>query len=283
MKASGANRQPQSVADITVADITVADITVADSGDGNGNGGGDRNRDTAGPLSAARLEQALGLVFRDRGLLLQALTHRSWVNDRGGDYLESYQRLEFLGDAVGRLIICDVLYRRLPAQDEGELSARLRALTSQEGQAAVAQRLGLADYIRLGTGFDAAGGRHSAAALGDVMEAVIAAVYLDGGYDAARRFVLSAMSAEIEAVCRPGWRADNPKGDLQELLQAQGKPTPAYCVVEQAGPAHQPRFVVAATTPDGVLGKGEGASKNAAETAAARNALAALGGDGPVR
>ena len=80
-----------------------------------------------------------------------------------------------------------------------------------------------------------------------------------------------------------GWRADNPKGDLQELLQAGGKPTPTYCVVEQAGPAHRPRFVVAVTTPDGVLGKGEGASKNAAETAAARNALAALGGHGPVR
>ena len=222
------------------------------------------------------LEQALGLAFRDRGLLRQALTHRSWVNDRGGSDLESYQRLEFLGDAVGRLVICDELYRRLPQCDEGALTARWRTLMSQQGQAAVAERLGLAEHIRVGAGFDAAGGRHSAAALGDVMESVVAAVYLDAGYAAARDFLLSAMAAELDGVCRPGWRADNPKGDLQELLQSRGQATPTYRVVSSCGPAHRPRFVVAVLVDGVAQATGAGPSKSAAETAAARAALASI-------
>ena len=226
--------------------------------------------------SLAGLERALGLAFRDRGLLRQALTHRSWVNDRGGSDLESYQRLEFLGDAVGRLVICDELYRRLPECDEGALTARWRALMSQPGQASVAARLGLADHIRVGLGFDAAGGRHSEAALGDVMESLVAAVYLDAGYGAARDFLLTAMAAELDAVCHPGWRADNPKGDLQELLQSRGEATPVYRVVSSCGPAHRPRFVVSVSAAGIGPVTGAGPSKSAAETDAARAALAAL-------
>lgn len=229
---------------------------------------------------AAELEQALGLEFRDRGLLELALTHRSYVNDRGGAAVDSYERLEFLGDVVVRLIVSEELYHRLPECDEGGLTHRWTTLLSQRALAAVARRLGLAEYIRLGRGFAAAGGRYSDAVLGDVMEAMIAAVYLDGGYAAGRRFVLATLSDAIEAVCEPGWRPDNPKAELQELLQSKGKAVPAYRIVSRSGPTHRPEFTVEALVDDVVRGVGVGQNKGAAEAAAARAVLAAWS-DGP--
>ena len=182
---------------------------------------------------------------------------------------------------VVRLIVSEELYHRLPDCDEGGLTRRWTALLSQRSLAAVAERLGVAPYLLLGRGFEATGGRHSEAVLGDVMESLIAAVYLDAGYDATRRFVLSAMSAEIEAACRPDWRPDNPKADLQELLQGQGRPTPVYYVVDSSGPAHQPQFTVEVAVGEQTLGSGSGGSKGAAETEAARAALAGLNEPGP--
>ena len=232
-----------------------------------------------GGRPAAELEQALGLDFRDRGLLRQALTHRSYVNENSGNDADSYERLEFLGDVVVRLIVSEELYHRLPDCDEGGLTRRWTALLSQRALATVAERLGVGKYLLLGRGFESTGGRHSEAVLGDVMESLIAAVYLDAGYAAARRFVLSAMSIEIEAACRPDWRPDNPKAELQELLQGQGRPTPVYHVVDASGPAHQPQFTVEVTVDEQRLGSGTGHSKNAAETEAARAALETIRGN----
>ncbi len=229
-----------------------------------------------GSRPAAELERALGLKFRDRGLLRQALTHRSYVNETSGNDADSYERLEFLGDVVVRLIVSEELYHQLPDCDEGGLTRRWTTLLSQRGLATVAERLGVAPYLLLGRGFESTGGRQSEAVLGDVMESLIAAVYLDAGYDATRRFVLSAMSAEVEAACRDNWRPDNPKAELQELLQGQGRPTPVYTVVASSGPAHQPRFTVEAMVENEVLGTGSGGSKSAAETEAARAALSML-------
>ena len=229
-----------------------------------------------GARPAAELEQALGLKFRDRGLLRQALTHRSYVNETSGNDADSYERLEFLGDVVVRLIVSEELYHRLPDCDEGGLTRRWTALLSQRALASVAERLGVAPYLLLGRGFESTGGRNSATVLGDVMESLIAAVYLDAGYDASKRFVLSAMSPEIEAACRYDWRPDNPKADLQELLQGEGKPTPVYRVVETTGPAHRPQFTVEVMVDEQILGSGSGGSKSAAETEAARVALAGL-------
>ena len=232
-----------------------------------------------GSRPAAELARALGLDFRDRGLLRQALTHRSYVNETSGNDADSYERLEFLGDVVVRLIVSEELYHRLPDCDEGGLTRRWTALLSQRGLANVAERLDVAPYLLLGRGFEATGGRHNEAVLGDVMESLIAAVYLDAGYVASRRFVLSAMSAEIDAACRPDWRPDNPKAELQELLQGQGRPTPAYRVVNSSGPAHQPQFTVAVMAGGQRLGAGTGRSKSAAETAAARAALETMRGN----
>lgn len=224
----------------------------------------------------AELEKALGLSFRDRGLLIQALTHRSYVNETGGSDTDSYERLEFLGDVVVRLIVSEQLYRRLPECDEGGLTRRWTSLLSQRALADAARDLGLSEYVLLGRGFEASGGRAGDAVLGDVMESVIAAVYLDRGNAAARDFVLRALSAPLDAACRPGWRPDNPKAELQELLQGQGKPTPVYHVVASSGPSHQPTFDVEVIAGEQVLGSGGGSSKNGAEVAAARAALAAL-------
>ena len=177
---------------------------------------------------------------------------------------------------VARLIVSEELYRRLPECDEGGLTRRWTALLSQRALAAAARDLGLAGYVLLGRGFEESGGRYGDAVLGDVMESVIAAVYLDQGNDSAREFVLRALAGPVEAACQPGWRPDNPKADLQELLQGQGKPTPVYRVVASSGPAHQPNFDVEVATGEQVLGSGAGSSKGAAEVAAARAALAAL-------
>ena len=225
------------------------------------------------------LEQALGLSFRDRGLLIQALTHRSYVNETGGSDTDSYERLEFLGDVVVRLIVSEELYRRLPECDEGGLTRRWTALLSQRALAAAARDLGLAAYVLLGRGSEDSGGRYGNAILGDVMESVIAAIYLDRGYGDTRDFVLGALADPINAASQPGWRPDNPKADLQELLQGQGKPTPVYRVVASSGPSHQPVFDVEVATGEQVLGSGAGSSKGAAEVAAARAALAALGAE----
>ena len=157
------------------------------------------------------LEQALGLSFQDRGLLRQALTHRSWVNEHSGDTRDSYERLEFLGDVVVRLIVSEELYYRLPDCDEGGLTRRWTTLLSQRALAAVGERLGLGDYVMLGRGSDSADTRYGDSILGDVMESVIAAVYVDGGYEEASRFVLQALADEIDDTCRPNWRPYNPK------------------------------------------------------------------------
>jgi ribonuclease-3 len=229
-----------------------------------------------GNRPAAELEKALGLDFRDQGLLRQALTHRSFVNETSGNDADSYERLEFLGDVVVRLVVSEELYHRLPDCDEGGLTRRWTALLSQRGLAAVAERMGVAPYLLLGRGFESTGGRHNEAVLGDVMESLIAGVYLDAGYEASKQFVLAAMATEIETACRADWRPDNPKAELQELLQGQGRPTPVYHVIDSSGPAHRPLFVVEVLAAGQILGSGSGGSKSAAETEAARAALVAV-------
>ena len=229
-----------------------------------------------GHRPAAELAEALGLEFRDQGLLRQALTHRSYINETDRSDSDSYERLEFLGDVVARLIVSEELYHRLPDCDEGGLTRRWTALLSQRSLAIAAQRLGVAPYLLLGRGFESTGGRHNEAVLGDVMESLIAALYLDVGYSATRDFVLSALAREIESASDPDWRPDNPKADLQELLQGKGLPTPNYRVVDSSGPAHAPQFTVEVLVDGEPMASGSGRNKHAAETEAARAALTGL-------
>ena len=198
--------------------------------------------------------------------MVLALTHRSWCAENAGE--ASNERLEFLGDAVLGLVVTDHIFTAHPEMPEGSL-AKLRA--------AVAAELGVGDALRLGKGEDASGGREKASILSDAMEAVIGAVYVDGGLAAARRLVLDLLSDRIEGVVAgpggPGG-ADH-KTQLQELVARRFETAPSYDVVDD-GPDHEKRFFATVRVGDGVVGRGEGRSKKLAEQAAAGAALAHL-------
>jgi ribonuclease-3 len=211
------------------------------------------------------IEARIGHKFADPGLLLTAMTHVSALKPsrkRG----ESYQRLEFLGDHVLGLIVSDMLYRSFPNADEGELSKRLADLVRKESCADVAKSLGLADDIKLGAVGPGAGARLRKSVLGDICEAVIGAVFLDGGYPAASDFVERNW---VERMRKPRQPLRDPKTVLQEWAQGKGLPTPVYREVERTGPHHDPQFRVAVDLPGLAPAEGVGGSKRAAEKVAA--------------
>jgi ribonuclease III len=225
-------------------------------------------------LATDRLEKIIGLRFRDQGLLQQALVHRSFLNEQGGPSLDSYERLEFLGDAVLSLIISAELYLRMPQATEGQLSKGRAALVNDESLSHFTRRLNLGDFLLLGRGADATGGRESDSILADCFEALVAAIYLDQGYPEARRFVLQVMKQELDESCRLGTPQENPKSRLQEYYQGRGRPAPRYRIVTTEGPDHNPVFTVEVSVDEQVVGTGRGGKKADAERAAAQDALA---------
>jgi ribonuclease III len=215
--------------------------------------------------SATELEDRIGYRFKDGTLLECALTHISGLKgarNRAG----SYQRLEFLGDHVLGLVISDMLYRTYPKADEGELSRRLADLVRKETCAEIARTIDLGPAIRVGASEANAGARSRLAILADVCEAVIGAVYLDGGYKAAEELVERLWQARLQATAQP---LRDPKTVLQEWAQARGLPTPAYREIARSGPDHDPEFRVAVQLPAFAPAEGLGRSKRAAEQAAA--------------
>jgi ribonuclease-3 len=214
--------------------------------------------------AAGALEKAIGYHFKDRDLLDRSLTHISAVSS--GGRANSYQRLEFLGDHVLGLIISDMLYRSFPRGDEGELSRRLADLVRREACADVARAIELGEAIRLGASESASGGRSRTAILADVCEALVGAVFLDGGYEAAVALVEKLWGERMRVPVRP---LRDPKTMLQEWAQARGLPTPAYREVERTGPHHSPEFRIAVTLPNRAPAEGIGRSKRSAEQAAA--------------
>jgi ribonuclease III len=220
---------------------------------------------TAAKAAAAAIEARIGHRFADPSLLVTAFTHVSALKStkKRGD---SYQRLEFLGDHVLGLIVSDMLYRAFPSADEGELSKRLADLVRKESCADVAKSLGLLDDIKLGAVGAGAGARLRKSVLGDVCEAVIGAVFLDGGYQAAAGFVERNWTERMHKPRRP---LRDPKTVLQEWAQGKGLPTPVYREVERTGPHHDPQFRVAVDLPGLEPAEGVGGSKRAAEKVAA--------------
>ena len=218
----------------------------------------------------------LGFQFRDPSIFQLALTHRSYCNEHGLDADQSYERLEFLGDAVLQLITSDYLYRRFPDADEGRLTKDRVSLVRREALAGAARRLRLGEYLRVGRGVEASGDRNQDKVLADVFEAVVAAVYLDQGLEAACRFVQRHLAQELAEIAHSGPPLDNPKSRLQELLQEQGRPTPSYRVAGRQGPDHDPVFTVEAVICGEVIGAGRGRKKSDAERAAASDALRSL-------
>ena len=213
------------------------------------------------------LEEALGWEFRDAELLERALTHRSYCAEHAGS--ESNERLEFFGDAVLGLIVTDYVYREYEPFNEGDLAKLRASVVNSEALADAAAEIGLGDALRLGKGEDAAGGRGKPSILGDAMEAVIAAVYLDGGWEPARTVVLRLIEPRIiEGAAGP--EGQDPKGRLQELLAQRGQ-VPRY-QLRREGPDHAPRFFASVTAGNRTLGEGQGRSKRQAEQVAAQAA-----------
>jgi ribonuclease-3 len=210
------------------------------------------------------LEAAVGYEFKDRDLLERALTHISALG--GGSRTSSYQRLEFLGDHVLGLIISDMLFRAFPKADEGELSRRLADLVRRESCAEVARSISLGEALRLGTSEAGSGGRTRTAILADVCEALVGAVFLDGGYPKAEALVEKLWGERLRAPVKP---LRDPKTILQEWAQARGLPTPSYVEVERTGPHHNPLFKIEVSLPNRAPAEGKGRSKRAAEQAAA--------------
>ena len=223
--------------------------------------------------SLRRLEERLGHHFRDLTLLDRALTHTSRANEEPGGTRHN-EPLEFLGDSVLGFIISDLLHRRRPDGAEGEKS-RLRAhLVAAPSLATKAADLGLPDLLLLGRGEEKTGGRKKKALWSDTYEAVVAALYLDGGIEAAHRFVREAFAADLEA--EESHAARDPKSALQEVLQARGRPVPEYVVAAEEGPSHRRVFRVQCVIDGAAVAEGEGHSKKEAQQAAARAALEAL-------
>nr|WP_245416281.1 ribonuclease III [Microvirga sp. 17 mud 1-3] len=213
-----------------------------------------------------QLQETLGYSFERPELLTEALTHVSAPNAGG----QSYQRLEFLGDRVLGLIVAEMLYETFPHSPEGELSRRLAELVRRESCAEVAIAWDVGPYLRLGAGEAQSGERRNLTILADVCEAIIGAVFLDGGYDAAKTLVVGAFGVLLHAPRRP---LRDPKSALQEWAQGKGLPPPTYTVVEQTGPDHAPKFRVAVKVRGVESDFGLGTSKRAAEQEAARSLL----------
>lgn len=223
----------------------------------------------------APLEETLGHRFAQPDLLIEALTHPSAIRRRGISR-RGYERLEFLGDRVLGLIIAELLWRRFPDEAEGEMTRRHTHLVRREALAEAAQSAGLGERLIVSKGEDAAGVRENKSVLADACEAVIAALYLDGGLDTAKRFVERRWEGRLSRLGAP---PRDPKTSLQEWVQARGLPLPAYRTIATEGPAHKRRFTVTVKVEglDNATATASGSSKRAAEIAAAAAALSALG------
>lgn len=221
------------------------------------------------------LARKLGLRSAGQGELLDiALTHDSFSAERDGrkDPAPSNERLEFLGDAVLGAIVAHALYQRHPDKPEGKLSRLRAALVSRAALAQTAEQLGIAPLLLLGRGETAAGGARRPSILASAFEALVGAVYVSGGYDAARRFIERHHLAHAKT-------SDlvDPKTTLQEYAQARFKKAPHYATIAHSGPAHARTFTVAVEIAGETMGSGDGATKKQAEAAAAREALERLG------
>jgi len=213
--------------------------------------------------SLATLVDTLGYSFSDPALLEQALTHASAV--AGGEG-QTYQRLEFLGDSVLGLVIASILFKAYPEADEGELSRRLAALVRKETCAQIARKIGIGPYIRLGIGEDQTGGRRKQAILGDVCEAIIGAIYHDGGLEPAGAFIERHWA---ERIAEKSPRLKDAKTTLQEWTHANGRTPPHYRQVERTGPDHAPLFTIAVTVDGFEPARATGPNKRATEQEAA--------------
>lgn len=216
---------------------------------------------------------SLSSLFKNKDLLKQALTHRSWVNEnpkgRG-----SNERLEFLGDAILEFLVSKEIYVRFPDKEEGYLTALRANLVNTQNLAKIAQTLSVGENIYLSKGEEEGGGRLNPSLLADTVEAIIGAIFLDKGIDEVLKFLNVNLFSQIPQ--KASGDLKDAKSKLQELIQGTGKPAPRYVVVEESGPDHAKHFVVEVGVDNKTFGKGKGRNKSEAEQAAAREALKSL-------
>ena len=222
------------------------------------------------------IEEALGYIFKDPGLLRSALTHRSYSNERGER--DNYERLEFLGDAVLGLVASRWLYDRYPAESEGMLAKHKSFLVSAPVLARFGESIGLGQELRLGVGEARSGGHAKTSILADAVEAVFGAVYLDDGPEASGEIIEQFLEDALEDALedRSSVSHADPKTRLQEMVQARGWGLPEYRVVTETGPDHRKRFTIECMVEGEVAGTAEGRSKKLAAAAAAARALEQL-------
>jgi ribonuclease-3 len=211
----------------------------------------------------------LGISFRQEYLLEQAFTHLSYLNENPSFDRPSNERLEFLGDSVLNFVVTEKLYKEFPKLTEGELTEIRASLVCRETLAGLASSLKLGDWLLLGRGEEANGGRTKKSNLANTMEALIGALYLDQGLTKVRKFVLNQLNPELEKI-KAGKAAQNYKALVQEFIQGQKKPTPIYRLVQANGPDHSKKFTAEILVEGQALGRGTGKSKKTAESQAAK-------------
>ncbi len=217
------------------------------------------------------LEERIGYKFRNSLLLAEALTHSSLGHETKMRHFDN-QRLEFLGDAVLQLVITKHLYDRFPEFTEGQLTKLRSRIVSREGLKIHALQIGLGNYLMMGRGEESSGGRERASILADAFEALLGAIYLDSNLDEVRRVILDITEEDLAPVLNEPVEI-NPKGQLQEILQAISPQSPKYRIISQQGPEHEKAFVAEVHWEGILMGCGTGLSKKLAETAAALDAM----------
>ncbi len=221
----------------------------------------------------SELEQAIGYRFKNITLLQNALAHSSYANERWHDSLKSNERLEFLGDSILGMVVADYLYKNFPDRPEGELTRMRADMVCEQSLARIADRIGLGNHLLLGHGEEQGGGRLRASILADAVESVIAASYLDGGMEAARRFIESFVLCNVPVT---SLRNVDYKTQLQELVQQKKNQVLTYTLTGETGPDHDKHFTVEVALNGTVVGQGSGTSKKRAEQDAARCAIEKL-------
>ena len=237
--------------------------------------GSDTASDLEPPLSLETCEQRLGYTFSDKGLLRAALTHASGAEHR----LSSNERLEFLGDSILGVIVCEVLFHQYPEYLEGELTRIKSIVVSRQTCAKISQSLGMQDFLILGKGMTTHPTIPSSL-LADVFESLVAAIYLDGGHAVVQEFVLRYLEPEIELAVG-GESGGNYKSLLQQIAQREYGTTPTYQLLDEKGPDHSKCFKIAAQVGPSRYQAAWGRNKKEAEQRAARNALSEIGGQTP--
>jgi ribonuclease-3 len=227
--------------------------------------------------AASAFQQQLGYTFRDIALLERALTHKSFSNENREVRAPNNERLEFLGDAVLGFVVGEVIYRSFPDLQEGALSKIKAHLVSANMLGAKARALGIGRFLRMGAGEARSGGAEKLSLLADAFEAVIAAIYLDGGLPAAQTFLRTVFGPEISGIDIGDLSFHDYKTTLQETAQSLGLPLPDYRVVEESGPDHEKAFVVELLWDGDAFSRGSGPSKREAQRKAAKEALKKLG------